>query len=114
MEYPPALWAYIVWVDLDPLDPIHGVGWARLLQPHIAHVYEGISSRSSVQVSATVRPAIQRWWWYINTVLHYHDHAPANYTWGAHFVNPDVPFNTGLLTVVNLPGKDFHKVHITA
>lgn len=109
---PPFLQATIDWFDLDPLDPIGASGYCLLAKTGPEPRYYGESAPAGTRIAAEVWATGTPPLWNVDAILFWEARAPVTWHFTAVTVDPDVPFDSGLLSNINLPGQDYRFARI--
>lgn len=109
---PPFLQAFIDWWDLDPVDPIGASGYCVLAKTGPEPTYYGQAAPAGTRIAAEVWATGTPPLWNVDAILFWLT-GPA-IIW--HFtdvpVDPQVPFDSGLLQDINIPGQDYRFARI--
>lgn len=68
---------------------------------------------AGTRVGAEVWPAAGAGLWNIDATLYYPGHVPATWNFTDIPVDPNKPFDTGLIWDVNIPGADYRRIRLT-
>ena len=106
--------AYLDLWDLDPLDPLGASGYTVMPMIDPSPTYAGISPDAENRVGAHITPAGPANRWNVTATLYPPGHAPVNWYWNNVYIDPNRPFDTGLLKQIVIPGQDYQNVRIMA
>lgn len=112
LNNPPFLNAFIDWWDLDPLDPIGGRGYCILNKIGPEPTYYGESAAAGTRIGAEVWPTGAPPHWHVDAILFWEARPPAIWHFTNVWINPDLPFDSGLLRDINIPGQDYRFARI--
>jgi len=114
MDEPAFCQAYLELVDLDPLDPVWGSGYAILKKIDAAPSYYGRSAAQAAIVAAHITKVGPGPLWNVTATLNYYSHPTDTWWWFNVYIDPEKPFDTGLLTQTVIPLMDYQRVRILA
>lgn len=75
--------------------------------------FEGISAPAETRIGCKIFPAGGLNLWTVEATLYFPGHVPAKWDIFDVYVDPQQPFNTGLLWKTWIPNADYYRVHIT-
>lgn len=95
------------WRDMDPLQPTDLASYIDCFQQGGAASYFGRSNSESPRLELRVEQSAGTGLWAVELAIYDPWRNPEVFTWSGILIPPHLPFDTGLLQEVIVPGLDF-------